>query len=74
MGEGCCHFPCCSRMLKNKLILVFVPYMYVCMCNRAIFRGGRGGGATALPDVFDLLQTNLQNYWAYKLGWMSRVT
>ena len=36
---------------------------------RAVFRGG--GGVTAPPDVFDLLQnseTNLQNYWALKLG------
>ena len=30
-----------------------------------------GGGATAPPDVFDLLQnseTNLQKYWAFKLA------
>ena len=46
---------------------------------RAVFRGGGGGagGATPPPDVFDLLhnsETNLQNYWAFKLGSMSTVT
>ena len=38
---------------------------------RAVFRGGGAGGATAPPDVFDLLQnseTNLQKYWAFKLA------
>ena len=56
-----------------------VPLLVACnvplkILLRAVFRGA--GGATAPPDVFDLLQnteTNLQNYWAYKLGWMSSI-
>ena len=41
----------------------------ICACAGPYLGGA--GGATAPPDVFDLLQnseTNLQKYWAFKLA------
>ena len=57
------HCNCDVRKINPCAVLEHNVY-------RAVFRGG-AGGATAPPDVFDLLQnseTNLQKYWAFKLA------